>query len=118
MFRRIPRRPVLVAVLAALAAPSAEAVFLNGDGQGQALSFPYYAVRDGRGGTFNTYLSVVNPTADAKALRVRFREGRNGKPVGDVNLYLGPNDVWTAAMVPSATGTTVQSLDFSCTDPV
>jgi hypothetical protein len=111
-------RGQMLAVVAAFGAPAAEAVYLNADGQGQALIFPYYTVRDGRGGTFNTYLSVVNPTSDAKALRVRFREGRNGKPVGDVNLYLGPNDVWTAAMVSSAAGTIVQSLDYSCTDPV
>jgi hypothetical protein len=106
------------AVVAAFSAPAAEAVYLNADGQGQALIFPYYTVRDGRGGTFNTYLSVVNPTADVKALRLRFREGRNGKSVGDVNLYLGPNDVWTAAMVPNGAGTTVLSIDRSCTDPL
>ena len=118
MFRPAPRRLVLAAALAALFPQASDAVYLNGDGQGQALIFPYYTVRDGRGGTFNTYLSVVNATTAAKALRVRFREGRNGKPVGDFNLYIGPNDVWTAAVVPNATGTSVLSVDRSCTDPV
>jgi hypothetical protein len=118
MSRTHCKRRLLTAAIAAALPHAACAVSVNGDGLGQALIYPYYTVRDGRGGTFNTYLSIVNYTSSAKALRVRFREGRNGKPVSDLNLYLGPNDVWTAAMVPTAAGTTVLSADLSCTDPI
>ncbi|HET7131022.1 MAG TPA: hypothetical protein VFJ95_02185, partial [Gammaproteobacteria bacterium] len=91
---------------------------LNPHGLGQALIYPYYTVRAAEGGdTFNTYLSVVNTATQAKAVRVRMREGRAGRPVLDFNLYLGPNDVWTAAMVPSAEGAQLITADTSCTDP-
>ena len=106
--------------LFALALP-AGAVELSADGSGQALVFPYYTVRSTGGDAWNTYFSVVNPTADTKALRVSFREGRNGRLVFSVNVYLGPNDAWTAALIPSGTAgdwpARLLSNDNSCTSP-
>jgi len=103
---KLDRRPARIAASLATAfgaAVPAHAVNLNPDGLGQALIYPYYTVRTADGGNaFNTYLSVVNTAAQAKAVRLRVREGRAGKPVLDFNLYLGPNDVWTAAMVPTS----------------
>ena len=59
---------------------NAGAVSLNPDGLGQALIYPYYTVRSVEGGNaLNTYVSVVNHTSDAKAVRVRGREGRAAK---------------------------------------
>ena len=95
----------------------AHAVHLGSDGYGQALIYPYYTVRSAAGNAFNTYLSIVNTTTLGKAVRVRVREGRAARPVLDFNLYLGPNDVWTAAMVPTEAGTDVLTVDTSCTDP-
>ena len=37
---------------------------------------------------------------EAKVIRVRFREGRNGREVLGFNLYLAPNDVWSGALYP------------------
>jgi hypothetical protein len=94
------------------------AVYLNPEGTGQALVFPYYTTLSVNGNAFNTYLSIVNHAGDAKAMRVRFREGRNGVSVAEFNLYLAPNDMWTGAVVPGAGGgARVLSVDRSCTDP-
>jgi len=106
-----------IACAAALAS-DASAVSLSQDGMGQALIFPYYTTNASRGDAFNTYLSIVNHTAQAKALRVRFREGRASQPVLDFNLFLAPNDVWSGAVVPNASGAQLLASDSSCTDPV
>jgi hypothetical protein len=96
---------------------NAHGVSVNPDGVGQALIYPYYTVRSAAGNPFNTYLTVVNHTANAKALRVRLREGRLSKETLSVNLFLGPNDAWAAAIVPFEPGARLITLDSSCTDP-
>lgn len=103
--------------LALAASFGAGAVSLNPDGLGQALIYPYYTVRSSEGNAFNTYLSVANHTGEAKAVRVRVREGRAGREVASLNLYLSPNDVWTSAIVPTASGARMATTDRSCTDP-
>jgi hypothetical protein len=115
-------RKSLYAALAGLGALSgmgaAEAVNLNPEGLGQALIYPYYTVRNGANGfAYNTLLSVVNTTASAKAVKVRFLEGKNSKEVLDFNLFLSKFDVWTAAIVATANGGAVTSTDNSCILP-
>jgi len=115
---------ILAATLATVASVGpASGVELAADGVGQGLIYPYYTVRKGSdGNAWNTYLSVVNTSADAKAVRVHVREGRNGRSVLDFNLYLSPNDAWVAAMVPASAdpdaGVRIIGPDNSCTDPV
>jgi hypothetical protein len=116
--RMLISRPFLAAGLLALASPDVAAVSLNPEGLGQALLYPYYTVRASQGNPFNTYISVVNHAGDAKALRVRLREGRNSREVLSFNLYLSPYDAWTAALVPTAEGGRLVTTDRSCTDPV
>src|SRR5215472_222949 len=116
-------RKSLYAALAGLGALSgigaAEAVNLAPEGLGQALIYPYYTVRNGANGfAYNSLLSVVNTTTSAKAVKVRFLEGKNSREVLDFNLFLSKKDVWTAAIVPnSAGGGSVVSFDKSCTIP-
>jgi hypothetical protein len=119
VIRRTPTRKALAAALslAALASPDAGAVYLNPEGLGQALIFPYYTVRSADGNPFNTYVSVINHEATTKALRVRFREGRNGREVAGFNLFLSPNDAWTTSLVPTADGAKAVTTDNSCTNP-
>ena len=106
---------LVLAAFAALSPLLAHAVFVNPDGTGQALIYPYYTVQSANGDAFNTYVSVVNHTAVAKALRVRMRESRAGKEVGSLNVYLAPQDTWTAALVPNSQGgATLISSDLSC----
>jgi hypothetical protein len=98
---------------------AAQAVNVNPDGLGQALIYPYYTVRSVGGDAYNSLLSVVNSTASAKGVKVRFLEGKNSREVLDFNLYLSAFDVWTAAIIPHAGGgAAVTTNDNSCTTPV
>jgi hypothetical protein len=86
----------LCAALAAVGtlgvAGTANAVYVNPDGLGQVLIYPYYTVRNKvAGADFNSLLSVVNSTASAKAVKVRFVEGRNSAEVLRLQpIPLGP----------------------------
>ena len=116
------RKALFTAVLAGLgAAGTAEAVYLNPNGTGQVLVYPYYTVQSASGNAFNTYLSVVNTTTRAKAVKVRVLEGKTSAEVLDFNLFLSANDMWTAAIVPGATATDAARMittDNSCTNPI
>ena len=46
------------------------------------------------GNAWNTYISVVNTTSVAKAVKVRILEGKTSAEVLDFNLFLSPNDMW------------------------
>lgn len=116
------RKALTSAVLAGLGvAGTAHAVYLNPNGQGQALIYPYYTVQSAGGNSYNTYISVVNTTTVVKVVKVRFREGKNSREVLDYNLYLSPNDVFTGAVVPSSDAATAGgrfvTTDTSCTNP-
>jgi len=113
------RKNLTAAVLAGLAGAagivgSAQAVNINPDGLGQVLIYPYYTTNSGN----NTVISVVNTTGKAKAVKVRFLEGKNSREVLDFNLYLSAYDVWTAALYEGAEGIpTMVVPDASCTVP-
>ncbi len=113
-----------VAGLGALAAAgTAQAVSVNPNGLGQVLIYPYYTVRvvpsgvAGIDAAYNSLLSVTNSTASAKAVKVRFLEGKNSREVLDFNLYLSAKDVWTAAIIPTSDGAGIFTADKSCTVP-
>ena len=106
-----------LAACLAIAPLACGAVSLDPQGVGQALIFPYYTVRSTDGNAFNTFVSIANSSADAKALRVRFREGRNSREVASFNLFLAPGGIWTGALVPSGDGARLVSADQSCTSP-
>lgn len=91
----------------------ANAVNLNPDGLGQVLLYPYYTVNGGNA----TLISVVNTTASAKAVKVRFLESLNSAEVLDFNLYLSPFDVWAAEITAAGTGAQLTTSDRSCTVP-
>lgn len=78
-------RKVLLAATLPCVVADAQAASVSTDGSGQVLIFPYYTARVG----YDTVFTIANPTGAAKAIRVRFREGRNGRTVSDFNLYLG-----------------------------
>ena len=115
------RNNLTTAVVAAIAgvagfAGLASAVDLNPDGLGQVLIYPYYTVNKSQ----DTLFSVVNTDGiNGKAVKVRFLEGYNSREVLDFNLYLSPNDVWTAfvSQRSDAGGAAVFTNDHSCTWP-
>lgn len=116
------RKALFTAVLAGLgAAGTAEAVYLNPNHTGQVLIYPYYTVQSTNGNSWNTLISVVNTTTRAKAVKVRVLEGKTSAEVLDFNLFLSPNDVWTAAIVPADSTATsagrMVTADVSCTAP-
>jgi len=103
-------------------AGAADAVMVNPNGLGQVLIYPYYTVRSPAGAgiaTYNTLLSVVNTTTQTKAVKVRFREGKASAEVLDFNVFLSPQDVWTAAVEPgpAGVGAQIETADRSCTIP-
>ncbi len=112
-----------IAGLGALGAVgTAEAVHVNPDGLGQVLIYPYYTARTRTTGTFigsqyNSLISVVNSTASAKAVKVRFLESLDSREVLDFDLYLSAHDVWTAGVVPTSDGAGIVTADVSCTQP-
>ena len=112
------KRPLAIAIAIALGAAtsSADAVMLNPRGTGQVLIYPYYTVNHQQ-----TLVSVVNTTAHGKALKVRFREGYDGREVASFNLYLAPYDTWVGAVYDtSADGlgaAAIATNDDSCTVP-
>lgn len=116
------RKALFTAVVAGFGTiGTAEAVFMAPNGTGQALVYPYYTVQNSGTNGWNTYLSIVNTTSDAKAIKVRILEGRTSAEVLDFNLFLSANDVWTAAIVPvdatDTSGGKIITADVSCTAP-
>jgi hypothetical protein len=105
----------IVASFAIALSASAAAVHVSPNGIGQALIYPYYTTRAG----LATYIQVSNHTARAKALKVRFIEGKASKETLDFNLYLSPFDVWGVAVLPDSArgGSMIRVNDKSCTTP-
>ena len=101
------------ALLALAASGAAEAVYLNPQGLGEALVYPYYTVNGGQ----DTLFTLTNQGRDAKAVKVRFLEGYKSRDVLDVNVYLAVGDVWTAAIVANGDGAKLITSDSSCTVP-
>ena len=105
--------------LAFAAAGSAGAVNLSPSGIGQVLIYPYYTVNAGQ----QTLLSIVNTSEAGKAVKVRFREAYNAREVLDFNVFLAPEDVWTATVFNLAdaglpgSGAGVFTRDASCMPP-
>jgi hypothetical protein len=112
------KRTLTTAMAAALGATAstAAAVMLSPRGTGQVLIYPYYTVNHQQ-----TLVSVINTTAHGKALKVRFREGYDGRDVANFNVYLGPYDSWVGAVYDSSSDGTgaaaIATNDNSCTVP-
>ncbi len=96
-------------------AAAGSAMHVNPDGLGQVLVFPYYTVNGGN----QTLISIANRTARGKAVKLRFLEAMNGREVFDLNLYLAPDDIWSASVFAEADSGAAQlvSPDWSCTIP-
>lgn len=114
---KIKKRVLSMAVAAALVGgvSTAQAVYVNADGLGEALIYPFYSVEGGG----DTLISITNTTSAVKAVKVRVLEGMNSQEVLDFNLYLSPEDMWTAAITrnPNGEGAILITNDTSCTVP-
>lgn len=74
----------VLAVIGLAATGAAVAVNLSPQGTGQVLIYPYYTVNANQ----DTYFSVGNQSGFPQVLKVRFNEGRNGRPALDVDVVL------------------------------
>jgi len=112
--RVISMRSMLVLPLCLLAS-AATAMHLAPSGMGQVLISPYYTVNAGH----QTLVTVTNHSDAGKALKLRFLEGRNGREVFALNLYLAPHDLWTAALFATEESGAAKLVtpDDSCTVP-
>jgi hypothetical protein len=104
---------LIASSLAYAGATIAGAVNVSTDGMGEALIYPYYTVRASQ----STLITVTNNDLKSKAIKVLFREGKNGTTVLSFNLFLSPNDTWSSALVQSAEGARLVTNDKSCTNP-
>jgi hypothetical protein len=105
------------------AATTALAVNLSDNGLGEVGLVPYYTVRN----NIDTNISVVNTSNEyVVAFKIRFREGDNSRDARDFNVFLSPNDVWTATVTrlpdgdddPTNDVPVLLTSDTSCTAPI
>lgn len=105
-----------LAVAASVAGASAQAaMYLNPEGTGQVLLFPYYNAE----GSNETSIHIVNTTSDAKAVKVRILEYVNSQEVLDFNLYMSAEDHFSFTIYgdPNGEGGALITRDNSCTVP-
>lgn len=80
----------------------------------QILIYPFYSVQAGN----DTYMSFRNTTDWVKALKVRFLDAKDNSVVSSFNLYLEPQDQWSAVITVGNDGTPrLRTLETSCTVP-
>jgi hypothetical protein len=106
------RRIALVAL--ALSATRAYAVHVDANGMGEVLIYPYYTVNKNQ----DTLLTIDNTGFSGKVVRVRAREGYNGRTVLQFNLFLPLRGSWTgviSALGDASTGARLTSNDLNCT---
>ena len=101
--------------VAGLAVSAQASMYLNPEGTGQVLLFPYYNAENGN----ETSMHIVNTTAQTKAVKVRFMEYVNSQEVLDFNLYLSPEDHFSFTIFknPNGDGAAIITRDNSCTVP-
>lgn len=112
-------RAVLI-LLAAMLSSIATAVVRSPEGRGQVLIYPYFLVQPFSGSEgIQTLFSLVNHSDHGKAVKLRFREARNGRELLAMNVYLGPRDVWAAAILAETGDSAAQLItqDPTCTVP-
>jgi hypothetical protein len=88
--------------------------YINDRLTGEALVYPIYSAQNGN----DTYIHVVNTTADYKAVKVRMIEGENSQEVLDFNLYMSPKDHFAFAITADGEGAKLVTTDNSCTVPI
>ncbi|MBK8452458.1 MAG: hypothetical protein WAQ53_16545 [Thiofilum sp.] len=93
-----------------------QAVHINPDGTGQVLLFPYFNANPG----YVTNINLVNSTNETKAVKIRFREGKNSNDILNFNIYMSPEDVWTGTIRKDSQSDAgaFTTLDRTCTMPI
>ena len=94
---------------------AATSLKVNPDGIGHNVFIPYFTAQ----GANATLINLINSDAvNAKVVKVRFRGATNSDDVLDFQVFLSPNDMWTAKISKSAAGgAQIETADKSCTKP-
>lgn len=105
----------VAASVAGAATTAQAAMYLDPEGTGQVLLFPYYNAV----GTNETSIHIVNTTSDAKAVKVRILEYINSQEVLDFNVYMSPEDhfSFTIFQHPDGDNAALITRDETCTVP-
>ncbi len=103
----------VAASAAGVASLSTAQMYLNSEGTGEALVFPFYSAQGGN----DTYIQIGNTTSHYKAVRVRVVEGKAGLGAAEFNLYLSPEDHFSFAITSDGDGARMLTGDSSCTVP-
>jgi hypothetical protein len=88
-------------------------MYINSENTGEALVFPLYSTQGGN----DTYIHIVNTTAQYKAVKVRMLEGEESLETLDFNLYMSPQDHFSFAITADGDGALLRTGDTSCTVP-
>ena len=104
---------IAAAILATVAASTAQAVHVDNNGTGQVLLFPYYNTN----ANFQTSFNITNTTNKFKAVKIRLRESRDSNDVLDYNVYMSPWDQYTATIKLIGGKPSLTSTDTTCTFP-
>ena len=99
--------------VAGLAVTAQAAMYLNPEGTGEVLLFPYYNAQNAN----QTSMSIVNTSDDAKAVKVRFMEYVNSQEVLDFNLYMSAKDHFSFTIYQVGDGAGIVTTDNTCTVP-
>ena len=104
-----------LAVGAAVAASAAQAqMYINNDGTGEILVYPFYSAESGN----STNVNITNTTETAKAVKIRIIEGENSQEVLDFNVYMSAEDHFSFAITATADGGgSLVTNDNTCTVP-
>ena len=90
-------------------------MYINPQGTGQVLLFPYYTAQDGQ----TTLISVTNTKNTSKLMRISIHEANNAREVLDFWISLSPHDSWVGSI--GGTGdklpATLSTRDTTCTAP-
>lgn len=104
-----------LALLGLSALLPAQAMYINPQGTGQVLLFPYYTAQDGQ----TTLISVTNTKNTSKLMRISIHEANNAREVLDFWISLSPHDSWVGSI--GGTGdklpATLSTRDTTCTAP-
>jgi len=106
---------ISLAVAASVAGAAQAGMYVNPEGTGQVIMFPFYNADNGNA----TNMHIVNTTDKVKAVKVRVLEYKNSYEVLDFNLYLSPKDHFAFGVIgdPNGNGAALITADNSCTVP-
>ena len=90
----------VAASAAGVAGVSTAQMYINSEGTGEALVFPFYSAQNGN----DTSIHIVNTTADFKAVKVRMLEGTESLETLSFNLYMSPQDHFSLPLPPMVRG--------------